>query len=92
MRIPIPGPINTLGKRIMYRLPHYTSISPRYGDWRSHAIASHMVMKYDTAPEEEDDRKPPAPEENVDCKGTAPDEVNAAIYSKYNLYYSTAIY
>ena len=32
MRNPIPGSINTLGKRIMYRLPHYTSIAPRYGD------------------------------------------------------------
>ena len=78
MWIPIPGPINTLGKRIMYRLPHYTSILPRYGDWRSHAIASHMVMEYDTAPEEEDDRKPPAPEEDVDSKCTAPDEGNTA--------------
>ena len=32
VRIPIPGPMSTLGKRVMYRLPHYTSISPRYGD------------------------------------------------------------
>ena len=78
MRIPIPGPINTLGKRIMYRLPHYTSISPRYGDWRSQAIASHMVMEYDTATEEEDDKKPLAPGGDVDSKGTAPDEVDAA--------------
>ena len=78
MRIPKPGSINTLGKRIMYRLPHYTSISPRYGDWRSHAIASHLVMEYDTAPEGEDDRKPPAPEGDMDSKCTAPDKVDAA--------------
>ena len=51
VRVPIPGPISTLGKQIMYRLPHYTSIAPRYGDWRSHALASHMVMEYDTTPE-----------------------------------------
>ena len=37
-----------------------------------------MVMEYDTALEEEEDRKPPAPEEDVDSKGTAPDEVDAA--------------
>ena len=49
IRVPIPGPISTLGERIMYRLPHYTSIASRYGDWRSHALASHMVMEYDTA-------------------------------------------
>ena len=82
MRIPIPVPISTLGKRIMYRLPHYTSISSRYGDCKSHAIASHMVIEYDTAPGEEDDREPPAPEEDVDSKGTAPDEVDAAFFSK----------
>ena len=41
-------------------------------------MASHMVMEYDTAPEEEDDRKPPAPEGDVDSNGTAPDEVDAA--------------
>ena len=58
----------------MYRLPHYTSIGPRYGDWRSHAIASHMILKNDTAPEEEDDRKPPAPEGDTDSKGTAHDD------------------
>jgi hypothetical protein len=58
----------------MYRLPHYTSIAPRYGDWRSHALASHMVMEYDTAPEGENDTKPPAPEGDMDNKGTAPDE------------------
>ena len=37
-----------------------------------------MVMEYDTAPEEEDDRKPPAPEEDVDSKCTAPDEEDTA--------------
>ena len=78
MRIPIPGPINTLGKRIMYRLPHYMSFAPRYGNWRSHAMASHMVMEYDTAPEGEDDRKPPAPEGVMNSKCTAPDEGDAA--------------
>jgi hypothetical protein len=41
-------------------------------------LASHMVMEYDTAPEGEDDRKPPAPEGKTDSKGTAPDEGNTA--------------
>ena len=36
-------------------------------------MASHMVLEYDTAPEGEDDRKPPAPEGETDSKGTAPD-------------------
>ena len=67
-----------LGKRIMYRLPHYTSIAPRYGDWRSHALASHMVLEYDTDPEGEDGRKPPAPEGDTDSKGTAPDKGDTA--------------
>ena len=58
----------------MYRLPHYTSIAPRYGDWRSHALASRMVLEYNTAPEGDDDRNPPAPEGNTDSKGTAPDD------------------
>ena len=31
-RILVPGPSSILGKRIVYRLPHYTSIAPRYGD------------------------------------------------------------
>ena len=62
----------------MYRLPHYLSIAPRYSDWRSHAIASHMVMEYDTAPEEEDDRKSPAPKGDKDSKGTAPNEGDTA--------------
>ena len=37
-----------------------------------------MVMQYDTAPEGEDDRKPPAPEGDMDSKCMAPDEVDAA--------------
>jgi hypothetical protein len=77
-RIPIPGPSSALEKRLIYRLPHYTSVAPRYGDWRSHALASHMVLEYDTAPEEEDDRKPPAPEGDMDSKGMAPDEGSTA--------------
>ena len=44
-------------------------------------MASHMVMEYDTAPEGEDVRKPPAPEEDVDSKGTAPDHVDTACIS-----------
>ena len=61
-RIPIPGPISTLGKRLMYRLPHNTSIGPRYGDWRSHAIEGDTDSK-GTAPDEGDtDRKDPAPD------------------------------
>jgi hypothetical protein len=31
--IPIPGPISTLGKPLICRLPNYTAIGPRYGDW-----------------------------------------------------------
>ena len=41
-------------------------------------MASHMVMEYDTAPEGEDDRKPPAPEDDMDSKCTAPDQGDAA--------------
>jgi hypothetical protein len=33
-----------------------------------------MVLLTDTAPEEVDDRKPPAPESDTDSKYTAPDE------------------
>ena len=41
-------------------------------------MASHMVMEYDTAPEEEDDRKPSAPEGYMDSKCTAPDKGDTA--------------
>jgi hypothetical protein len=58
----------------MYRLPHYTDIGPRYGDWMSHAMSSHMVVETDTAPKEEDDRKLSAPEGDTDSKDTANDE------------------
>ena len=37
-----------------------------------------MIMKYDTALEGEDDRKPPAPEGDMASKGTAPDKGNTA--------------
>ena len=37
-------------------------------------MASHMVLEYDTDPEGEDGRKPPAPEGDTESKGTAPDE------------------
>ena len=40
-------------------------------------MTSHMVMEYDTAPEGENDRKPPAPEADTVSKGTAPDEGDA---------------
>jgi hypothetical protein len=41
-------------------------------------LASHMIMEYDTAPEGENDRKPPAPEGDMDSKLTAPEEVTTA--------------
>ena len=40
----------------------------------SHAIASHMAVESDTAPEEEENRKLPAPEGDTDGKCMAPDE------------------
>ena len=76
-RIPTLGHISTLDKRPMYRLPNYTAIEPRYGDWKSNAMASHIVVDTDTAPEEEDDRKPPAPEKDLNRKGPALDNGDA---------------
>jgi hypothetical protein len=72
-RNPIPGPISTLGKRLVYRLSQYTAIRPCYGDWTSHAMALHMVVETDTASEEEDNRKPSASKGDTDSKGPAPD-------------------
>jgi hypothetical protein len=43
-------------------------------------MASHMVQKTDTAPEEKNDKKPPAPEGDTDKKGPAPDGGGADYY------------